>query len=69
MQDVCFLVDVDYTYIQAAVPKVRWLRPLPYEIDVDDASAPITTLLAEELGKEATYLGHMTQLSQGEKKD
>ena len=37
------------------MPKVRWLRPLPYEIDIDDVSATITTLLAEEPDKEATY--------------
>ena len=55
VQDIFFLVDVDYTYIQAAVPKVRWLRPLPYEIDIDDSSTTITTLLAKEHNKEATY--------------
>ena len=36
--DVCFLVDVDYTYVQATTPRVRWLRPLGYEINVDEAS-------------------------------
>ena len=36
---------------------MRWLRPLPYEIDIDDASAAITTLLAKEPDKEATYFG------------
>ena len=33
--DIFFLVDVDYTFVQAAIPRVRWLRPLGYEINVD----------------------------------
>ena len=57
VQDICFLVDEDYTYIQDIVPRVRWLRPLPYEIDIDDALAAITTLLAKELDKGAPYFG------------
>ena len=46
---ICFLVDIDYTYIQAVLPRVRWLRPLGYELDVDQASVAITTLLVEEM--------------------
>ena len=34
INDICFLVDIDYTYIQVVVPRVRWLRPLGYELDV-----------------------------------
>ena len=51
VNDIYFLVDIDYTYIQAAVPRVRWLRPLGYELDVDQALATITTLLAEDIDK------------------
>lgn len=47
--DICFLVDADYTFVQAATPRVRWMRPLRYKINVDEASATITTLLAEEV--------------------
>ena len=57
VQDLSFLVDIDFTYIQAIVPRIRWLRPLLYEIDVDEASTTITTLLAEEFDKEAKYFG------------
>ena len=46
--DIYFLVDIDFTYIQVVIPRVRWLRPLGYELDVDQASIDITTLLAEE---------------------
>ena len=57
VKDICFLVDIDFTYIQAALPRVRWLRPLGYEINVDEASAAITTLLFEEFDKEAKKFG------------
>lgn len=56
--DVCFLVDVDYTFVQAATPRVRWLRPLGYEINVDEASTAIIALLAEEVDKNAKAFGN-----------
>ena len=43
VNDICFLVDIDFTYIQATIPRVRWLRPVGYEINVDEASCTITT--------------------------
>ena len=43
--DIFFLVDIDYTYIQVVIPRVRWLRPLGYETNVDEALATITTFL------------------------
>ena len=42
VNDICFLVDIDFTYI----PRIKWLRPLGYEINVDEASTTITALLA-----------------------
>ena len=53
VHDIYFLVDIDYTYIQAATPRVRWLRPLGYEINIDEAFVAITTLLVEEIDKTA----------------
>ena len=35
VNEICFLVDIDYTYVQAVIQRVRWLRPLGYELDVD----------------------------------
>lgn len=55
--DIYFLVDIDYTYIQVIVPRVRWLRLLGYELDVDQASNTITTLLVEEIDKDAKPFG------------
>ena len=54
---IFFLVDIDYTYIQVIVPRVRWLRPLVYELDVDQASTTITTFLAEEIDKDTKNFG------------
>ena len=56
--DVFFLVDTNYTYFQVAVPRVRWLRPLGYEININETSTTITTLLVEEVDKEAKAFGH-----------
>ena len=55
--DIFFLVDIDYTYIQATIPRVGWLRPLGYAINVDEAFATITTLLVEEIDKDAKPFG------------
>ena len=57
VNDVCFLVDIDYTYIQAAIPRIRWLRPLGYEMNIDEASATITIFLVEEIDKSAYHFG------------
>ena len=57
LKDIFFLVDIDYTYIQAIIPRFRWLRPLGYELDVDQASKNITTLLAEETDKTENNFG------------
>ena len=55
---ICFLVDANYTYVQAATPRVIWLRPLGYEINVDEASTTITTLLVEEVDKNEKIFGN-----------
>ena len=56
-KDIFFLVDIDYTYIQAVIPRVRWLRPLGYELDVDQASTTIIAILAKETDKAAKHFG------------
>lgn len=53
-----FLVDANYTYVQEVLPRVKWLKPLPYEINVDDASTKITALLVEEIDKDVTSFGN-----------
>lgn len=41
--DMCFLDDANHTYVQETIPKVIWIKPLPYEI--------IIVLLAYEIDK------------------
>ena len=57
VKDILFLMDIDYTYIQAVIPRVRWLRPLGYELDVDQSSTAITTFLVEKTDKTTKHFG------------
>ena len=56
--DIFFLVDADYSFVQATTLRVRWLRPLGYEINVDEGLVAIKTLLAEEVDKIAKNFGN-----------
>ena len=49
--DVFLLVDVDYTFFQVEIPRVRWMRPLGYEINANDVSTTITILLVVDVDK------------------
>ena len=51
INEICFLVDINFTYIQVVVPRVRWLRPLGYEINIDEVSTTMTILLEEDIDK------------------
>ena len=33
--DVCFMVDSDKVYIQVVRPRIPWVRPLGYEVNID----------------------------------
>ena len=57
INEICFSVDIDFTYIQAAIPRVRWLRPLGYEINIDEASVAITTFIVEDIDKSTKPFG------------
>lgn len=48
-KSVYFLVDTDSTYVQAIVPRVKWLKAQPYEVDIDETSSAINALLAEDI--------------------
>ena len=45
--NIYFLVDTNFTYVQATVSRVRWLKALPYEVNIDETLVAITTLLFE----------------------
>ena len=41
------MVDCDKVYIQAVIPRVAWVKPLPYEINIDEARDIIEALVNE----------------------
>ena len=43
--------------MQDVIPRVRWLRPLGYEINIDKAYVAIIALLSEEMDKEEKPFG------------
>ena len=45
--DICFMVDYDRVYIQAVIPRVAWVKPLPYEVNNDEARDIIEALVNE----------------------
>ena len=51
--DICFIVDIDYTYAQVVLPRVAWLRLMKYEVNREEIYAAIKTLLAKEIDKNA----------------
>ena len=57
-KDVFFLVDTDYTYVQAIVPRVIWLRTLGYKINMDEAFTTITTFFVEDVDPNAIAVGN-----------
>lgn len=60
-QDIYFLVDIDFTYAQVVLPRVSWLMPLPYEVNISKTIATITALLAKEIDKKAPYFGNYVE--------
>lgn len=54
---ICFLVDTDITYIQVVIPRTIWLRPLAYEINLDEAIIAIRVVLYEPIDKDVKPFG------------
>ena len=55
--DVFFMVDSDRVYIQAIRPKVVWVKPLPYEVNIDEAKEIIEALMNESIDPKKPYFG------------
>ena len=56
--DVCFLVDTNHTCVQVEIHRVRGIRPLCYEINVDEAFVAITALIVEEVDNKTKAFGN-----------
>lgn len=55
--DICFMVDCDKVYIQVVRPRVVWVKPLNYEVNIDDTKDIIEALLNEPMDPKAIYFG------------
>ena len=54
--DVFFMVHYDKVYIQEFKPRVVWVNPLSYEVNIDDTKDIIKALLNEPMDPKATYV-------------
>ena len=42
--DVCFMVNYENVYIQAVIPRNVWVKPLGYEVNIDETKDIIKAL-------------------------
>ena len=55
--DVCFMVDYDNVYIQAITLRTVWVKPLGYEVNIDETKDIIKALINDLVNPKATYFG------------
>ena len=55
--DVCFMVDSDIVYIQAVIPRIVWVKPLPYEVNIDEVKYIIEALINKPVDPKAPHFG------------
>ena len=57
--DVCFMVDSDKVYNQEIKPRIEWVKPLGYEVNIDETKDIIKALVNEPLILKLLTLEHM----------
>ena len=55
--DVCFKVDYENVYIQVVKLRNVWVKPLGYEVHIDETKDIIEELINESINPKATYFG------------
>lgn len=55
--DVCFMVDSDKVYIQEVRPRIVWVKPLGYEVNIDETKDIIEALINELVDPKTSYIG------------
>ena len=55
--DVCFMVDNKKVYIQAIRPRIVWVKPFGYEVNIDEIKDIIEALINEPVDPKAPYFG------------
>lgn len=51
------MVDWDKVYIQVVKPRIVWVKPLGYEVNIDETKDIIEALVSELVDPKATYFG------------
>ena len=51
------MVDCDKVYIQAVRPQVAWVKPLPYEVNIDETRDIIEALVNEPVDPKQPVFG------------
>ena len=57
--DICFMVDSDRVYIQVVKSKIVWVKPLPYEVNIDETKDIIEALINEPIDPKAPYFWNL----------
>ena len=55
--DICIMVDSDKVYIQAVRPRIVWVKPLGYEVNIDETKDIIEELINEPIDPKVAYFG------------
>ena len=51
------MVDSDRVYIQVVRPRIVWVKPLPYEVNIDETKEIIEALINEPINPKETIFG------------
>ena len=54
-QNICFLVGCDKVHIQVVRPRIAWVKPLEYEVNIDETRDIIEDLINELVDPKDTY--------------
>ena len=55
--DIYFMVHDEKVYIQAVRPRVAWVKPLEYEVNINDTKYIIEALLNDPVDPKLPYFG------------
>ena len=61
-QDIYFMVECDKVHIQIVRHRVAWVKPLEYEVNINDTKDIIKSLLNELVVLKLIILEHMMRL-------
>ena len=51
------MVDSDRVYIYIVKPRVVWVKPLPYEVNIDETKEIIESLVNQPIDPKEPYFG------------